>query len=401
MKKILALLLAVVMVLGLVACASQEAPAEETKTEETTAAETTTEETKTEETAAEETATEEQPTEAESIIKKVALVTDVGTIDDESFNQATWQGVKAYCEANGIEYTYYQPTEDSTDARCISVDQAIKEGANVVVMPGYLFGATIVREQEQYPDVYFIAVDVGAGDLTEDYATYYDPAANVVCATFAEEQAGYLAGYAVVMDGYTKLGFLGGMAVPAVIRYGYGWLQGARDAAKELGVEVECNYTYGGQFFGDANITAKMEGWYAGGTEIVFACGGGIYTSAVEAANIHGAKVVGVDVDQSYIDACIVTSAMKGLQNVTETILADLEAGKWESTYGGKFITYSLSEGDYVGIPTAESSWRFNTFTMEQYEAVHAKLMSGEIVVDNNSDNVNPEIEGITVNYVD
>ena len=203
------------------------------------------------------------------------------------------------------------------------------------------------------------------------------------------------------MDGYTKLGFLGGMAVPAVIRYGYGWLQGARDAAKELGVEVECNYTFGGQFFGDANITAKMEGWYAGGTEIVFACGGGIYTSAVEAANIHGAKVVGVDVDQSYIDACIVTSAMKGLQNVTETILGALEAGEWDATYGGKFITYSLSEGDYVGIPTAESSWRFNNFTMEQYEAVHAKLMSGEIVVDNNSDNVNPEIEGITVNYVD
>ena len=306
MKKILALLLAVVMVLGMVACASKtEAPAETTTTEP--AAEATTEETKTEEPAKEEeTATEEQPT--EGVIKKVALVTDVGTIDDESFNQATWQGVKAYCEANGIEYTYYQPTEDSTDARCISIDQAIKEGANVVVMPGYLFGASIVREQEKYPEVYFIAVDVGAGDLTEDYATYYDPAKNVVCATFAEEQAGYLAGYAVVMDGYTKLGFLGGMAVPAVIRYGYGWLQGARDAAKELGVEVECNYTYGGQFFGDANITAKMEGWYAGGTEIVFACGGGIYTSAVEAANIHGAKVVGVDVDQSYIDACIVTN---------------------------------------------------------------------------------------------
>ena len=399
MKKILALLLAVVMVLGMVACASKnETPAETTTTEP--AATETTEETKTEEPAAEE-KTEEPAEETGAIIQKVALVTDVGTIDDESFNQATWQGVKAYCEANGIEYTYYQPTEDSTEARCISIDQAIKEGANVVVMPGYLFGASIVREQEKYPDVYFIAVDVGAGDLTEDYATYYDPAANVVCATFAEEQAGYLAGYAVVMDGYTKLGFLGGMAVPAVIRYGYGWLQGARDAAKELGVEVECNYTYGGQFFGDANITAKMEGWYAGGTEIVFACGGGIYTSAVEAANIHGAKVVGVDVDQSYIDACIVTSAMKGLQNVTETILGALEAGEWDATYGGKFITYSLSEGDYVGIPTAESSWRFNNFTMEQYEAVHAKLMSGEIVVDNNSDNVNPEIEGITVNYVD
>ena len=402
MKKILALLLALVMVLGLVACASTEKPAEEPKTEEPTATEPVAEEPAAEEPAAEEPAAEEPAEEpaAEAIIKKVALVTDVGTIDDESFNQATWQGVVAYCEANNIEYTYYQPTDDSNDARCISIDQAVAEGANVVVMPGFLFGVALIYEQDKYPDVYFLAIDVGAGDLTEDYVTYYEPSANTVCATFAEEQAGYLAGYAVVMDGYTKLGFLGGMAVPAVIRYGYGFLQGARDAAAELDIDVSCNYTYGGQFFGDANITAKMEGWYAGGTEIVFACGGGIYTSAVEAANLHGGKVVGVDVDQSYIDPCIVTSAMKGLQNVTETILADLNNGNW-ANYGGKFLTYSLTEGDYVGIPTAEGSWRFDSFTVEQYEAVKGAIMSGSITVDNNSDNAYPEIEGIAVTYVD
>ena len=402
MKKILALLLAVVMVLGMVACASTNAPAEQPAADKTPAADDQTpaaEEPAADDNADVETPTADEPVET-AVIQKVALVTDVGTIDDESFNQATWQGVEAYCKANNIDYTYYQPTEDSTDARCISIDQAVKEGANVVVMPGYLFGGAITRVQDQYPDVYFIAIDVAAGDLTEDYVTFYDPSANTVCATFAEEQAGYLAGYAVVMDGYTKLGFLGGMAVPAVIRYGYGWLQGARDAAKELGVEVECKYTYGGQFNGDANITAKMEGWYAGGTEIVFSCGGGIYTSAVEAAKQHDAKVVGVDVDQSYIDECIVTSAMKGLQNVTETILAALNNGEW-ADYSGKFINYSLSAGEYVGIPTAEGSWRFNSFTAEQYQKVHDKLMNGEIVVDNNSDNPNPEIDGINVTYVD
>ena len=326
----------------------------------------------------------------------VAFVTDVGNIDDQSFNQYTWQGVQDFCSANSLNANYYRPTEDSDAARLEQMDNAVNDGAKAVVVAGYLFGSSIAEAQAKYPDVEFLALDVSTVDLGDTA-----PAENTALITYKEEQAGYLAGYAVVMDGYTKLGFLGGMAVPAVIRYGYGWLQGARDAAKELGVEVACNYTYAGQFNPDASITAKMEGWYSNGTEIVFACGGGIYASAVEAANIHGAKVVGVDVDQSYIDACIVTSAMKGLQNVTETILADLEAGKWDTTYGGKFITYSLSEGDYVGIPTAESSWRFNNFTMEQYEAVHAKLMSGEIVVDNNSDNVNPEIEGITVNYVD
>ena len=162
----------------------------------------------------------EEPTEemteevAEPIIAKVALVTDVGTIDDESFNQATWQGVETWCTENGIEYTYYQPTEDSTDARVISITQAITEGANVIVMPGYLFGTTLLEIMDLYPDVYFIAIDVAQGDLTYDYVTYYEPSMNTTCLAFAEEQAGYLAGYAVVMDGYTKLGFPGRYGSP-------------------------------------------------------------------------------------------------------------------------------------------------------------------------------------------
>ena len=162
--------------------------------------------------------------------EKIALVTDVGTIDDESFNQACWQAVEAFAIENDVEYTYYQPNADSLDARLMSIDQAVTEGASVIVMPGYLFGATLVTAQDKYPDVKFIAVDVSAGDLTVDYTNYVEPAANVVCVTFSEEQAGFLAGYAAVKDGYTKLGFLGGMAVPAVIRYGYGFVQGADKA---------------------------------------------------------------------------------------------------------------------------------------------------------------------------
>ena len=330
---------------------------------------------------------------------KIALVTDVGTIDDESFNQACWQAVEAYATANNIPYVYYQPTADSTDARLQSIDQAVAEGATVIVMPGYLFGATLVTCMEDYPEVKFVAVDVAAGDLTLDYVTFVEPAANTVCLTFSEEQAGYLAGYAAVKDGYTKLGFLGGMAVPAVIRYGFGFVQGADAAAAELGTEIEINYTYGGQFAGSPEITAKMEGWYQAGTEIVFACGGGIYTSALEAAEKNNGKVIGVDVDQYYISDLIVTSAMKQLQNVTETVLEALNNGEWE-TYGGKISNFSLAEGEYVGLPTAAESWRLANYTVEDYEALKAQVADGSIVVDNNTEAMPAVSEFTTVNEI-
>ncbi|MCI7810237.1 BMP family ABC transporter substrate-binding protein [bacterium] len=392
MKKILALLLVLAMAVSLVACGSGKT---ETKAPETQAPAAEAPAAETEAPAAE----TEAP--AAANITKVALVTDVGTIDDESFNQACWQGVEAWCSANGVEYTYYQPTEDSLDARVLSIAQAVAEGADTIVMPGFLFGATLTVVMDQYPDVHFIAVDVASGDLTVDYATYYEPTANVACLTFSEEQAGYLAGYAAVKDGYTKLGFLGGMAVPAVIRYGYGFVQGADAAAAEMGVKVDINYTYGGQFYGTPETTAKMEGWYQAGTEVVFACGGGIYTSAVEAANKYGAKVIGVDVDQSYIDECIITSAMKQLQNVTETVLEALNSGSWD-VYGGKVSNFSLAEGEYVGLPTDADSWRLTTFTVDEYNTVKDAVAAGTIVVDNSSDSaVHPTVsENTTVNYI-
>ena len=375
MKKILAMLLVLAMALSLVACggAASETPA-----------------------APEAPAT---PAVDAGVITKVALVTDVGTIDDESFNQACWEGVEEWCKANGLEYTYYQPTEDSTDARILSIAQAIAEGYNTIVMPGYLFGATLLTVMEEYPDVYFIAVDVGAGDLTLDYVNYADPAANTACLTFAEEQAGYLAGYAAVKDGYTKLGFLGGMAVPAVIRYGYGFVQGADAAAQELNVNIEVNYTYGGQFFGSPEITAKMEGWYQAGTEVVFACGGGIYTSALEAAEKNNGKVIGVDVDQSYVSELIVTSAMKQLKNVTMTVLDALHTGNF-ATYGGKVSNFSLSEGEYVGLPTAAESWRLAKFTVEEYETVKNAVKDGTIAVDNNTEALPAVSANTTVNEI-
>ncbi len=338
-------------------------------------------------------------------VSYVALCCDTGTIDDESFNQACWTAVQNYM---GDNCQYYIPEADASDEdRETMIRQAVNDGADTVVCVGYLYGASLAWAAEQYPDTRFIAVDVTQADIGTDTIP-----ANCYCITFKEEQAGYLAGYAIAKDGFTKLGFLGGMAVPAVIRYGYGYIQGIDAAAQETGNAVEVNYYYGGQFYGDANITSRMEGWYTSGTEVVFACGGGIYTSALEAAIKSNGYVIGVDVDQNYIGANgvadgtysynpFITSAMKQLTVAVEAALGDIDDGEW-TTIAATNGNFGLEEGDYVGLPTAEDSWNFRTFTVEEYEAVKAKIASGEIVVDNSSeDSVKPTTSDlVTVTYV-
>lgn len=338
-------------------------------------------------------------------IVKVALTCDTGTIDDESFNQACWTAVSGYM---GDDCQYYIPEADASDEdRETMIRQAVNDGADVIVCVGYLYGASLAWAADQYPDVKFIAIDVTQGDIGTDAIP-----ANCYCITFKEEQAGYLAGYAIAKDGKTKLGFLGGMAVPAVIRYGYGFVQGADAAAAELGQNIEINYFYGGQFYGDANITSRMEGWYSNGTQVVFACGGGIYTSAVEAALKNNGYVIGVDVDQNYIGANgvadgtyaynpFITSAMKGLSEAVNTALADIEAGSWGDIAGSNG-NFGLEDGDYIGLPTDADSWNFESFTTDEYEEVKGKIKSGEITVDNSSDDATkPTVsEFTTVNYI-
>ena len=338
-------------------------------------------------------------------IVKVALTCDTGTIDDESFNQACWTAVSGYM---GADCQYYIPEADASDEdRETMIRLAVNEGADVIVCVGYLYGASLAWAADQYPNVKFIAVDVTQGDIGTDTIP-----ANCYCITFKEEQAGYLAGYAIAKDGKTKLGFLGGMAVPAVIRYGYGFVQGADAAAQELGQNIEINYFYGGQFYGDANITSRMEGWYSNGTQVVFACGGGIYTSAVEAALKINGYVIGVDVDQNYIGANgvadgtyaynpFITSAMKGLSEAVNTALADIDAGSWGDIAGSNG-NFGLEDGDYIGLPTDADSWNFESFTTDEYEEVKGKIKSGEITVDNSSDDATkPTVsEFTTVNYI-
>ena len=337
---------------------------------------------------------------------QIAMITDSGDITDQSFNQTTYESCKAWSEKNDVEFNYYKPESDSDEARNASVDQAVADGANVVVMPGYMFAGTVVAQSENYPDVKFVALDVGAGDICEkgvgegytynpdDYnvADYYNTD-NVYCCTYQEELSGYMAGYAAVKLGYKHLGFLGGMAVPAVTRFGYGYVQGANAAAEELGIadQIEIEYVCGGQFYGDADITAYMDTWYGSkNVEIVFACGGGIWTSAVEAAVKTEGKVIGVDSDQAptidaYGEGITVTSAMKGLAATVNTVLTDIKGGKW-SDYAGKIDNLGLvsenPEENYVQLPLESTQWG-DGFTEDDYRTLVKSMYSGEITVSN------------------
>ena len=387
MKKFFALLLSLAMVLALVAC-GQKDPTPDTP----------------------DTPDDPQP----KVEYKVAMITDYGDITDQSFNQTTYEACKAFAEDNSIEFSYFKPAGDNTADRVAMIEKAVDEGFNVIVMPGYAFGGAIVEAAPEFPDVKFIALDVAAGDLLEtavakagetyDYTpenwdlNKYVDMSNVYCAVYQEELCGYMAGYAAVKLGYKNLGFLGGMSVPAGVRYGYGFVQGVDAAAADLGLtDVKVNYIYGGQFFGDADITAVMDTWYQGGTEVVFACGGGIYTSAVDAAKKVGAKVIGVDVDQAGViakyagvDGMTVTSAMKGLYPATYDTLTDVIVnGNWDK-YVGKIATLGLVSGtdpeaNYVQIPMGDGTQWSDSFTQDDYKAMVKDMFDGKITVSNNT----------------
>lgn len=367
MKKILALLLAVVMVFGLVACGGSD------DAEETTGS-----------------------TAEVTVDMKVAMVSDYADITDGSFNQTTHEAAKAWCDAKGVEYTYFKPVTDSDADRVAMIEMAISEGYNVLLLPGYAFAPAIKETADLYPDVSFVALDVSEGDLGD-----YTLPENAFSAVYQEELSGYMAGYAAVKLGYKHLGFLGGMAVPAVMRFGYGYLQGIDAAATELGIsdEIVVEYCYGNQFWGDADITAAMDTWYQEkGVELVFACGGSIYTSAAEAAAKVDGKVIGVDSDQAaiidgvYGEGMTVTSAMKSLDVTVETMLSEIAAGNF-GNYGGQVVTFGLASAtpaeNYVQLP--ETTQFAEGFTAEDYAALVAAMYNGEIVVSNATDAM-PEV---------
>ncbi|WP_326907284.1 BMP family lipoprotein [Sedimentibacter sp. MB31-C6] len=365
-KKLLSIILIASLVLSLSACTTETPSNTETDTtEETDAPET-------------EGTEEEVETETDTEGFELALITDVGTIDDKSFNQGAWEGVEAYAKEFNITYKYYKPTEKSDSAYINSIDLAVKAGAKVVVCPGFLFEVPIHTVQTQYPDVKFVILDGAphSGDYNIDIAP------NTYSIFYAEEEAGFLAGYSIVKEGYTKLGFMGGMAVPAVVRFGYGFVQGADYAAKELGLtdDIQVKYTYVGNFDASPENQAKASSWYNEGTEVIFACGGAVGNSVMKAAETAGTNVIGVDVDQSEESDTVITSSMKNLSKSVYDALADYYA---DSFPGGTSVTLDAT---VEGVQLPMNTSRFEKFAQDDYDSIYEKVVAKEIEILNDTD---------------
>ncbi|MDR2751406.1 MAG: BMP family ABC transporter substrate-binding protein [Clostridiales bacterium] len=317
---------------------------------------------------------------------ELALVTDLGTIDDKSFNQGAWEGLVQYATEKNKTHKYYQPTEQSDDSYLNTIDLAVQGGAKLVVTPGFLFEVPIFIAQERYPDVKFILVDGNPHDADYNYSTK----SNAVGVTYAEEQAGFLAGYAAVKDGYTQLGYMGGMAVPAVVRYGYGFVQGADYAGKELGLgagAIKVNYHYTGGFVATPEAQAMAASWYSSGIEVIFAAGGAVGNSVMAAAEAANAKVIGVDVDQSSESPTVITSALKGLKASVYDCVKSYDAGSFP---GGEAKVYSAAN---YGVGLELSNAKFQKFSEADYNAIFEKLYSNSVTIVKDTDAAGAAVE--------
>ena len=306
---------------------------------------------------------------------QIALITSFnGSIDDRSFTQGSWEGIQKFGDENEKTYQYYRATDESIDGYLNAIQMAVDNGAESVICPGYQFEEAIFRAQDQYPDVSFVLLD--GTPHNNDYSEY-KTAENTYSCLFAEQQAGFLAGYAMVMDGQKNLGFMGGMKMPAVVRFGYGFAQGADYAAQKQGLssgDISMKFGYTGNFDSSPENQTKAASWYRDGVTTIFACGGNIVysiTAAAEAADGE-AQVIGVDVDQSGESETVVTSAMKMLSTAIYDALTEKEAGNFP---GGENAVLGITENS-VGLP--DDFTRFASFSKEDYEEIYQELLEDQ-----------------------
>lgn len=305
---------------------------------------------------------------------KTALLVEAGTsVDDKSYMQSIWEGVVNYTDSENITRKYYQAKDNSEDALKKCVELAVKGNADFIIAPSNVFEATIGTVQSLYPDNTFFLFDGEPKDLKTGEVFYNS---NTVSVCFAEEQAGFLAGYAIVKDGFRNLGFIGGLAVPSVVRYGYGFLAGCEYAAKELNLnagDIKIKYNYAGTFNPNPESQAMASAWYSGGVDVIFACAGGLGNSVIKAAENTGKYVVEPDKDMSEESETIITSAAKDVTSAVKLLFDRYNNGTLQM--GTNYCLTAKENCIYLPMETS----RFRTFSKDDYQKIYSKVAKEEV----------------------
>ncbi len=314
---------------------------------------------------------QEKKTAADNDKCDVAMISENGDDSGTSFTQTAWDSVQSFAEEKGLTAKLYKPKKSTDEAYLASVKKAAGDGAGLIVMAGSGFESAAYEAQSVYPDTDFLLIDGVPHDAENSYVS----AANTVSIVFSEEEAGYMAGYAAVMDGYAKLGFIGGQALPEIKRYGYGFVQGAAAAAAETETRIEIDYKYTSAEQKAADIRELAAGLYKNGTEVIFACGGSVSRPVIKAAEKNNGKVIGADVDQSSLSETVITSACKNTDTAVRKVL---DSYADDSFSGGTAFNYA-ARNNGVSLEMKNSS--FKKFSEEDYKKLFRQLKNGKIDV--------------------
>lgn len=311
----------------------------------------------------------------------VVLVADASGL--ESGPEALlWKGIQTFASNFGYSAQSITYEAGTVDAAQAALQEAAQSGAALVVCRGEEMAQALFRIQANYPGVQYLLFDDEPHN--EDY-TVYSTESGVHCVLFQEEQAGYLAGYAAVTEGYTTLGFVGNDEVPGVVRYCTGLLQGAQEAAEKQGEEVTLRVWYTGTLEDADFITSRLVDWYNNGTSLIMANGGDLVQRALDAANQTGGKIFATDWDQNALGERVLGSAVKCYNATVQRQLYNFFAGgaTWSQEAAGHTEKVGYTDG---GVALATTAWRFNNFTEREYERVYEQLRNSELKVESYAD---------------
>lgn len=314
---------------------------------------------------------------------------------DNGPDAAVWRGVQTFAATFGYAAQSFV-TQDETPEACAAVlREAAESGAELVVCRGDAMAGALFEMQRSYPTVSYLLLE--GEPHSEDYASY-ETTINTHCVLFAVEQAGYLAGYAAVREGYTALGFVGADSMPETVRYCTGMMQGAEAAAEREGQQVRLEVWLVGSGAADDAVTARMSSWYADGVQLIVPAGGRLVESCIAAAQASGGRVLNAGWDAAALDPSVLSSTLLNYSVVTQRKLYDFfTAGNW----GDQASRTERLDASAAAISMPLTGWPFSRFTREDYTELYTGLYDGTLRVERYSDLATlPETPNVAVNVV-